>query len=193
MSIDNITAVASSVTAIVAVYIAVRTERRARLVAATQLLLTLSSQFFEIFWRLGDPAKPTANEEQRLARAAYWQNGYLEWFLTNRFARKDFGLIWDKYFESANLSGYAHEGLREELYKLAANKNEGFGFYAQEYIKRWRTWRDIGKYGRDRGELGADDRAALRISRRQWREERAAVRNPLLTLLCLGSVDEPAS
>jgi hypothetical protein len=139
----------STVTALAALYIAIRNERRARLVAATQMILTLSSGFHEIFPRLGELKVPAANDAERAARIQYWHHGYLEWFLTNRFAPKDFKMVWDQYFLATNLSGYAHPGLRDSLNKSAENAKEGLGLYAQDYIEAIRAAGDAAHIPRD--------------------------------------------
>ena len=73
----------------------------------------------------------------------------LSGFLTNKFAPGDFKGVWDQYFLKANLSGYAHRGLRRHLNQNAKNAQEGFGFYAREYIEAIRAAGDAHNIPRD--------------------------------------------
>ena len=74
-----VAAIVSSLTAVLAVVIALMAERRARAaeegstaVAEAQVYLMLRSRFLNIFDRLADLNGDPANESEEAARYAYW-------------------------------------------------------------------------------------------------------------------------
>ncbi|WP_219464370.1 hypothetical protein [Nonomuraea rhizosphaerae] len=125
----------SAITALAAVYLAVRAEKRSRKVAAAQIYLALRARFLEIFERLGDVdgAEP-ASEDERAARAAYWHHSFDEWYLSTRFAPSEFRGLWDGFYRDATHSGLAHPALRQALIELRDNRTAGFGVYARDFV-----------------------------------------------------------
>ena len=133
----------SAITAITAVFIALRSERRSHLIIKAQIFLTLRQEFLEIYRELGDLEGPgSADAALDLARQAYWHHAYNEWYLS-KMAPNELGGLWENFFRRAVESGYAHPPLKEALEKMLANKSAGFGAYAQDFaadlFQRMRT------------------------------------------------------
>ncbi len=130
------TGVASTVTAVVALVLARRTDLRSREALKVQTYLQLRSEFLKIYPDLGqlDDPEPKTNE-QGLARAAYWHHAWDEWYITKKLAPSEFGVLWDDFFVSAARGGISHAALRTAFTKLKSDKESGFRVYASDLIE----------------------------------------------------------
>ncbi|MBM2614258.1 hypothetical protein JIG36_01650 [Actinoplanes sp. LDG1-06] len=130
------TALASLLIALIAVILAIRTDRRSREVLKIQTYLSLRSRFIELLQKLGEleDTRPADDPELRLARVAYWHHSWDEWYLSERLSRAEFGGMWDGFFSKAMLAGLRHSALRQTLDDLRASDQAGFGSWAQEFI-----------------------------------------------------------
>ena len=123
----------SALTALVAVVIAVRSDRRSREVARAAIFLNLREGFRDIYRELGDlqggddPEAPL-----KLARQSYWHHAFDEWYVP-QLAPREFGDLWQNFFLKTVLSGYGHPPLRDALEDLMADGTKGFGAYAGEF------------------------------------------------------------
>jgi hypothetical protein len=134
-----VTAIGSTLTALVALGLAIRSDRRSRQALVVQTYLHLRSGFLEIYRDLGALDETEADsEELRLARQAYWHHAWDEWYVAKRMAPSEFAGLWDDFFAFAVLSGYRHPALRATLDELAARKEAGFGAYAGTLIAELR-------------------------------------------------------
>jgi hypothetical protein len=124
----------SAMTAVAAIVIAVRNERRSIAITRAQMYLLLRQGFFDIFKELGDlDGTSDIDGEQRQARIAYWHHAYDEWRVA-KLAPKELGDLWTEHFRTATESGYRHPALRRTFDALSANTDEGFGAYAQDFV-----------------------------------------------------------
>jgi hypothetical protein len=136
--LDSAATILSSVTALVAVLIAVIAERRATAVAEAQVFLTLRTRFLSLYERMGDVNQLATNDSEKAARFAYWHHSYDEWFITEHLAPRFFKPLWSRFFERAVSSGRKHQGLRAAFDELVERKEAGFADYAQDFISRVR-------------------------------------------------------
>lgn len=136
--LDEASTIISSLTALIAVVIAVISERRATAVAEAQVFLTLRSRFLDIYERMGDVDEVTTKENEKAARFAYWHHSHDEWFIAERLAPRLFKPLWSRFFERAFASGQKHLGLQAAFEELAAKRETGFADYAQDFIDRIR-------------------------------------------------------
>lgn len=121
-------------TAVAAIVIAVRNERRSIAITRAQMYLVLRQGFFDIFKELGDlRGRPDVDGKQRQARIAYWHHAYDEWRVA-KLAPNELGDLWSEHFRTAVESGYRHDALRRTFDELRADTDEGFGLYAQEFV-----------------------------------------------------------
>ncbi|GEA87383.1 hypothetical protein [Cellulomonas cellasea] len=120
----------SALTALVAVAVAVRSDRRSREIARVAIFLNLRDGFRDIYRELGDlrgaddPGAPL-----RLARESYWHHAFDEWFVP-QLAPRECGDLWSGLFRTMVVSGYGHAPLRQVLDDLMAEPDKGFGAYA---------------------------------------------------------------
>jgi hypothetical protein len=138
-----VTAVFSTLTAVIALALAIRSNRRSREALKVQTYLELRAGFLEIYRNLGRLTDVEADAvELQLTRQAYWHHAWDEWYIAKRLAPREFSGLWDGFFEAAVRSGYRHPALRATLDDLAENTEAGFGSYARELIEELRTPED---------------------------------------------------
>ena len=124
----------SAVAALVAVGIAVWNQRRAAAITRAQMYLMLRQGFYEIFKELGELNEETpADNQEKLARAAYWHHAYDEWRVA-RMAPDDLADLWTQHFEAAVQSGYPHPALKTALADLMSHPEQGFAAYAKDFV-----------------------------------------------------------
>jgi hypothetical protein len=124
----------SALTALIAVVIAIRSERRSREVLKAQMYLTLRQGFHDIYRELGDlTGRSEEDTDLRMARQAYWHHAFDEWYIS-QLAPRELGDMWNAFFKRATLSGWAHPALKATLDELAKDRSSGFGAYAQPFI-----------------------------------------------------------
>lgn len=129
-----LTAIASLFIAVIAVALAIRSDKRSREAMRVQTYLELRSGFLDIFRDLGQlDQEGTDTVELRLVREAYWHHAWDEWYITHALAPREFAALWDDFFADAVRSGYRHPGLKESLERLTAT-NDAFATYAKEMI-----------------------------------------------------------
>lgn len=133
-AISGAAAALSAVTALFAVVIAVRAEKRSRAVAAAQIYLELRSRFLEIYTKMGDLGRPSENDEERAARYAYWHHCFDEWYISTRLAPQEFRSLWKSFYRSVQQSGLSHKELEQSLGELQRERTMGFGMYAQDFV-----------------------------------------------------------
>ncbi|MET4134330.1 hypothetical protein [Pseudarthrobacter sp. PvP090] len=138
-----VTAIFSTLAALVALWVGIRSNRRSREALKVQTYLHLRSRFLDIYRELGrlDDSKADAVELQ-LAREAYWHHVWDEWYIANRLAPREFSGLWDGFFAAAVKSGYEQPALRAAFDELASKPNAGFGAYAQPMIRELRRQED---------------------------------------------------
>jgi hypothetical protein len=138
-----VTAIFSTLTALVALWVSIRSDRRSREALKVQTYLHLRSGFLDIYRELGRLDDPKADAvELRLARQAYWHHAWDEWYIANRLAPREFSELWDGFFGDAVKSGYKHPALRATFDELASNPDAGFGAYAENLIRELRRQED---------------------------------------------------
>ena len=95
-----VTALFSTLTAIVALVVAIRSDRRSREALQVQTYMELRAGFLDIFRELGAlDEDPDADEiEVRLARTAYWHHAWDEWYVAKGLAPQEFSGLWDDFF-----------------------------------------------------------------------------------------------
>jgi hypothetical protein len=130
-----ITGVASSLIALVAVIVAIRSDRRSREVVKVQTYLMLRSGFLDIYRQLGALEDANADSvDLRLTRQAYWHHAWDEWYIAKKVAPREFEDLWDDFFSVAVQSGLKHPALRSVLDDLIRDTEVGFGAYAKEFV-----------------------------------------------------------
>lgn len=129
-----LTGIASMVTAVIALRVAIGTSRRSREALKVQTYLQLRSEFIDIYRELGqlDATKPASDTEQ--ARQAYWHHVWDEWYITKKLAPAEFSPLWNEFFAKAVDSGYRQGPLKATFEELASKEDSGFGAYAKELI-----------------------------------------------------------
>jgi len=123
----------SALTALVAVLIAVRSDRRSREVARATIFLSLREGFRDIYRELGDLEGGDDPEAQlKLVRQSYWHHAFDEWYVP-QLAPREFGDLWRTFFRKTVRSGYGHAALRTALESMMADPSKGFAAYAGEF------------------------------------------------------------
>lgn len=134
-----IAAIFSTLTAIIALWVAVRSDRRSRDALKVQTYLQLRNQFIDIYRNSGSlDESDSPAVEVRQAREAYWHHTWDEFFITRRLAPREFSMLWDQFFKSAIESGLDHPAMVKAFDDLAS-KRAGFGAYAQDLIAEIRA------------------------------------------------------
>jgi hypothetical protein len=130
-----VTAFFSTSTAVVALVVAMRSDRRSREALKVQTYLQLRAGFLDIYRQLGK-LDDAADEgiEVKLTRQAYWHHAWDEFYVARRLAPREFSILWDDFFRLAVKSGLGHAALMNTLDELAREKDVGFGAYAQELV-----------------------------------------------------------
>lgn len=130
------TALFSTLTAIVALVVAIRSDRRSREALRVQIYMELRAGFLDIFRELGalDEDSNADEIEVKMARTAYWHHAWDEWYVAKGLAPQEFSGLWDDFFAKAVMSGYRHPALRKVLDELGRRRDTGFGAYAQDLI-----------------------------------------------------------
>jgi hypothetical protein len=130
-----IAGVASSLIALVAVVVAIRSDRRSREVVKVQTYLMLRSGFLDIYRQLGALEDADVDSvDLRLTRQAYWHHAWDEWYIAKKLAPREFEELWDNFFSVAVQSGLKHRALRSVLDDLTRDSEVGFGRYAKEFV-----------------------------------------------------------
>lgn len=130
-----ITAIASTLTAVVALIVAISSDRRSREALKVQTYLQLRAGFLEIYRQLGElDAAESEGIDVKLTREAYWHHAWDEFYVTKRLAPLEFLSLWDDFFRLAIKSGLGHTALMRALDDLADKKEVGFGAYAQDLV-----------------------------------------------------------
>jgi hypothetical protein len=125
----------SAITALIAVVVAVRNDRRSREVARAVVFLSLRDGFREIYRELGDlQGGDDPDAPLKLARQSYWHHAFNEWYVP-QLAPREFGDLWRGFFLKTVLSGYGHPPLRQALDDLMADRTKGFGAYAGDFAE----------------------------------------------------------
>jgi hypothetical protein len=131
-----VAAAASTLVALVAVVVAIRSDRRSREVIKVQTYLALRGGFLSIYRELGRLEDVgTDDVGLDLARAAYWHHAWDEWYVSERLAPREFGDLWRSFFSVAVVAGLRHPALRARLDTLASDENAGFGAYAKDFVE----------------------------------------------------------
>ncbi|WP_320775837.1 hypothetical protein [Streptomyces sp. CRN 30] len=133
--VTSISGALSALAAMVAVYMAVRAEGRTRKVAAAQLYLEMRSRFIGLYTQLGDMDSTVATAAEYKARVAFWHHCYDEWYLSTRFAPREFGDLWQDFYRDAGRSALHHAGLRAALEDLTSSPHSRFVVYAAGFIQ----------------------------------------------------------
>lgn len=140
-------AVFSTVTAVVALIVAIRSDRRSRQALKVQTYLQLRGKFLDIFQQLGRlDRQEDEGIEVTLARQAYWHHAWDEFYVAKRLAPDEFATLWDDFFRPAVKSGL-HEGLVQTLNNLASDRSVGFGAYAQDLVAEVRQMEEERRKG----------------------------------------------
>ncbi len=74
------------------------------------------------------------NEDERLAREAYWHHSFDEWYLSNKLASREIGYMWAEFYKPAIVSGYDEPALRSILEELLKDPEKGFREYTKEFM-----------------------------------------------------------
>lgn len=134
-----LTAIFATLTAVIALAVAIRSDRRSREALKVQTYLSLRSGFLDIYRGLGRLDDAEADSVPlELSRQAYWHHAWDEWYIAKRLAPREFSVLWDDFFALAVRSGYKHPALRSTLDSLAKRTDSGFGAYAQDLVKELR-------------------------------------------------------
>jgi hypothetical protein len=124
----------SAITALVAVIVAVRSERRSREVMRSHVYLALRNGFRDVYQQLGDlTGGSDEGAALRLARQSYWHQALDEWYVTTRLSSREAGDLWEAFFKPAIAAGYSHPALRSTLEEMRA-KRKGFTTYAEDFF-----------------------------------------------------------
>jgi hypothetical protein len=154
-----VTAAASTLIALIAVVIAIRSDRRSRQVLKVQTYLMLRAGFLDIYRELGTLEDMAADDVRlALARAAYWHHAWDEWYISERLAPREFGGLWDGFFSVAVLSGLRHPALKSSLDELARDTSAGFGAYAKDFVAVLRSMDKLTATADDSGEGHSEPR-----------------------------------
>jgi hypothetical protein len=130
-----ITAFFSTSTALVALVVAIRSDRRSREALKVQTYLQLRAGFLDIYRQLGRlDEEGEEGIEVKLTRQAYWHHAWDEFYVATKLAPREFSTLWDDFFRLAVKSGLGHTALTKTLDDLASKKDVGFGAYAQELV-----------------------------------------------------------
>ncbi len=135
-----ITAVASTLVALAALWLALRSDRRSRQALKVQTYLQLRTRFLELYPQLGD--LDSADAETLPARKAYWHHVWDEYYVANKLAPDEFRPLWDEFFRTAMLTGLAHPSIRNALDLLVLDRSAGFAAYAQDLVDEVRRAQD---------------------------------------------------
>jgi hypothetical protein len=130
----------ATMTAVIGLVVALRSDRRSREALRVQTYLQLRTRFLDIYRELGR-LEDAGDEgsEARLTRQAYWHHAWDEWYITKELAPREFATLWDDFFSKAMAPSAGHPGLWAALEQLASNPRAGFGAYARDLIKEVRT------------------------------------------------------
>jgi hypothetical protein len=131
---ETAAAIAATVVALAAFLLSWRSDRRAQLLARTQMFLELRTTFLDVYQRLPSFDKPASDytSEEKAAVLAYWHHAFDEWYVTNHLDPKHMKDLWNEFYAPAILAGMRHEGLREVLFDMIDSEDE-LGEYRRSF------------------------------------------------------------
>jgi hypothetical protein len=142
MESEVVIASLSLVVSAAAIFLSIRSNRRAEITTRTRIFVELRTRFLDIREDLPDLSVPRGewSPEQKIAAKRYWLHTFDEWYVTNKLNEALMLNLWNSFYSKAVQDGLRHKELRASLVSMLEGKQEllrCFPEFEQELRQLW--------------------------------------------------------